>query len=419
MFYSRLINLWLLFILFLIVLSSISINYFELIIGYVIILILFWCFLLGVRSIKHLKKVKIIYGLKPDINYFSIEILAIIFATVFTPLYINFYTGNSLFIALLNLFEGKSNYIEYQNYFASEELSNLTIGKLPYIIGAGILKYLYLFNLVQIIAFKRKISLYHFTVILLLILLNVTISIARGTSFELFETGIVLIYLLFQRNKLLNIHSQFGLKTKVLLFTSVIILFFVFGFNVDLRGEMDCVTREYCFDKKTFLSINFPSFSKTIFSLSGYFIFGTYFIASVLKFHVLTGINPFLSFLFPKGLLLFNYGSSYSDLICNRNIDCGVAWIPEIIQLITYFGFIGGGVFLFLLGRLSVFLYSRAYNSISYSILLFYVFFYMISLPVGNFISTSSSNVIAIFIAIILSRVNPKQLIEKKIPYVK
>ena len=73
----------------------------------------------------------------------KIFILFTLFLIVFIPLYIKFYTGNTIQSALLSFAIGTgadSNYSMYQQYFADNNLNTFSVDKLPYIILNGLSK---------------------------------------------------------------------------------------------------------------------------------------------------------------------------------------------------------------------------------------------------------------------------------------
>ena len=98
-------------------------------------------------------------------------------------------------------------------------------------------------------------------------------------------------------------------------------------------------------------------------------------------------------------MLLFPFANFYDSgleprFLCKFLLDCGVAWVPDLSIYILKFGFLFSLVFVFILGLivrrllLSAFIYNRFLN---FGIL-YFIFLGFISLPVGNFVTISSSN---------------------------
>ena len=120
----------------------------------------------------------------------KIFILFTLFLIVFIPLYIKFYTGNTIQSALLSFAIGTgadSNYSMYQQYFADNNLNTFSVDKLPYIILNGLSKVTFWFFCIYYFAYAKKVDKtikLCFVIVYLLFFLS---GISRGTSFENFE----------------------------------------------------------------------------------------------------------------------------------------------------------------------------------------------------------------------------------------
>lgn len=85
-------------------------------------------------------------------------------------------------------------------------------------------------------------------------------------------------------------------------------------------------------------------------------------------------------------------------MLCKVELDCGAAWVPDLVNYILYIGVILILMGTYLIGVLARYLLKAVL--INYSFLeisaLYYIFFAFVSLPVGNFISGSSANKLSI-----------------------
>jgi hypothetical protein len=111
--------------------------------------------------------------------------------------------------------------------------------------------------------------------------------------------------------------------------------------------------------------------------------------------------DGFLTIFFKDGIQLFGISISYREY-ANYFIEVGAQWTPDIISLFQNYGLFGSIIFVYFVGYFSNFLLKKISYSVSSVILLFFLYFYMISLPIGNFISVSSSNQICIILGIFL-----------------
>ena len=84
-----------------------------------------------------------------SINHRKIFLLFTIVMIAFIPLYIKYYTGANALTLLLSfrsMAGSDSNYAQYQSYFAENNLAQFSMSKAPYILGYGILKYIFILN---------------------------------------------------------------------------------------------------------------------------------------------------------------------------------------------------------------------------------------------------------------------------------
>lgn len=406
MIHLRLIFIFYLFLTLFALISPISISIFKLAIALLLMWLIYWVYY---KSSK--QRVRVIKKNVPFIKYDrykSVSFFIFLFALFFIPIYVKFYTGSnivkSVMLFLSGASQGNSTYVNYQNYFKYRALYKFTVAKLPYIIGAGILKFLFWSILIRILAFKETIKWYETVILFSFFILYFAIGAARGTSFEIFELLTLLIFGSLLRIKRLNNKNWFSKRTTMLILTGIVLGFLLFLFTKSLRyGGQELITNpttDLKFNYDSIFAEYFPHIAIAIHNLTGYFIFGLFFTSVAISTIWNTPLG-FLSALVPFGLIVFGFGTSYETIICNNIIDCGASWIPDVIQLIGTFGLIILLLFIRWLGKISQRLYNEAiYGNILSAIILYSIFFFFISLPIGNFIATSSSNQLAIIFAI-------------------
>lgn len=407
MFHLKLLFLWSTFLTFLAIFSSISISIITLLPGLILMWLLYYFFYLGsiisIQPIVEVRSHQYFKYLFFKLNISTHSFLIAIAYAIFCPFYVKFYTGGSLSLMLLNFANGVSNYNAYQEYFTSESLSEFSLGKLPYILLAGCFKFLFLWTLFRIIGYKKYISIIEKISLLIMFFVVLVISISRGTSFELFELFTVSIFSLLIRNKFLYQKKWFTIQTQIFILVLVVGLVFIFGNNIESRGyTSEFATNELYYNSNALLSKIFPLAGLMSFQLSGYFLFGIFFTSTVIDQVWFNSFSGFFSMLLPNGTRFF-FENSLREMICGSVIDCGASWIPDLIIIVSNLGLISLFFILFILGALSRSLYNQMINgNLLSAILLYFIFIFLISLPVGNFISSSSANVLAILISVIM-----------------
>lgn len=148
-----------------------------------------------------------------SINHRKIFLLFTIVMIAFIPLYIKYYTGANALTLLLSfrsMAGSDSNYAQYQSYFAENNLAQFSMLKAPYILGYGILKYIFIFFCMYFIAYTKKARKKEYFLLFLIFFLYFLQGVSRGTSFENFELIIVTLFSLTLRYKLIYNRSFFN-----------------------------------------------------------------------------------------------------------------------------------------------------------------------------------------------------------------
>jgi len=383
------------YILLAISLTNLSIV--DIIPAIIFIWILFSFFCLGFLLPKEKK-----YHLVTNSNYYNWLILrnkktlTLIILLSFTSslLSSNFYTGQTVLSVMENLVNNVSLYSLYQDYFLQNNLAQFSIEKIPYIFLMFVNKFLLLYSFFSFVLLKNKLSLFDKFYLFLIFTSYIFFGLSRGTSFEFFESFLLIIILFSIRLK----SKKLKIKSFFVLASISALIIFIFNFGITSRGFAisKYISSEIYYEDNFFFS-NF--IGNLIILFFGYFGFGFYYISKFLSNIWFSSFTNFFLGFFPLGIQSLTH-SSISNQMTNL-IDMGARWHPDSIGFMNNYGFIGIFVFLVFLGFFTRFLTwnitLHKYTLLSY-ISFYFILLQMVSLPIGNFIFTSSSNISLIVI---------------------
>lgn len=409
----KFILLWYAFLSTLAVLSPSNIQFFEVLPGLVFMWILFGLFSVGYRRYEASKEWRpeshVVFARSP----FTMLVYGIAsFAAAIVLSY--FYTGQSPLYVFESVISGNSLYREYQIYFDESGLAELSLSKMPYVLLGVFLKINLIISSVCFIGYQREIDLRSAAGFILVVFASLYFSLARGTSFELFELLLVVIFSLYIRS--FDRDGRWGIDLRMrLMFAGMVMLSLLwYGYNVDNRGAAQvCTLSGICIDSSSFLHSVSQPVGDLLFKLSSYFSFGIYFTSELLVDTISTDIKRAIAFTFPFGPIVFGYEDTIGYM-CSRVVNCGVSWVPDSVRIVSYFGFILLGVLYYYIGVLTKNIEKR-FSKIRLTevLLLFFVVFSLVSMPIGKFISTSSSNWISfVGIAILLTNTRLARVFE-------
>lgn len=312
--------------------------------------------------------------------------------------FVLFYTGQSVFDSLVNFVRGSSNYYSYQNFF-SDNLSNLNIlQKAPAILAGIYLKAYFFYNTMHVLLISEKearaLIVKRAIFLLLLFAFYLSIAVARGTFFEVFECCFLVMFCFFLRNAFQL--SKSNVKNFFYLSFGALIIVYLFYLNIELRGVVvHCIVENICLGGD-------ESFSyQLLFILSGYFLWGLYFV----------GINVF--YLANEGALFLFLGIQEFDStvirarLCSGDVKCGVTWHPDFSKLFSKFGILSFLVVFFHAAAAGVLLKVWSIGGSPFH--LFFGFFMCLrifSFFIGDFIFVSSSNTVFLLIGYLLAVLN-------------
>jgi len=374
--------------------------------GMLFMWVIYVFFYLGVKSItvKNKPYGSVVFAVKKQTFLYILTFCFVLFY----PFYIHFYTGLSVTQSLYNVLHGGGNYHLYQNYFKESGLSKFTILKLPYIVFNGLLKFFYICSVIKILVYSKKPSTKEKFCLTLMTLILLFVGISRGTSFELFEIVVLLTYTFFVRR-------NYFLK-KLLTVQDLVILIFIalagglyFALNIAMRNNQSFVEMGNNIDVESLIYKISPTIAVILYSLYGYFLFGIH-LSSVILVNVWgRSLIYFFSILIPHGLLLL--GLKNVRVACKPFIDMGARWMPDMMLFLDSFGLFFFFGFVFYIGRISSKLSNKSSLNFFRNIVYYYCFYIMFSLPIGNFITTSSANLISLVLSILFFKTRRMDLI--------
>lgn len=305
-----------------------------------------------------------------------------------------FYTGADIYAVVRQLLGGESLYRSYQDYYMQAEIAQFSAAKIPAILTSAFLKFSLVYSFIRVCLIQHSRKRSDVCSLLVISLAYLYFSIARGTSFELFEIFLLLwMGLCFRQRK--RTFSQF-IRSKQFVFISVfsMVLLMFFNYSLSLRGDWACATQDLCIDESAVLYKISPSLGNISFNLSGYLTFGLFYSSTVISRIWLASPSSFIFGIFPYGFQFLSEASSFRTDVCGPLIDCGVAWRPDVMRIFFAAGFIGLMTITVFLGRQAMILYRSGVlqRNVVSACLLYFIILYMYSLPVGNFLFVSSSN---------------------------
>lgn len=305
------------------------------------------------------------------------------------------YTGSLPHEVMLRILEGGSNYISYQVNFSDSGLGELTFSKLPVILALLILKVSVIYNILAYRLERRFVAKY---VVLLPVFSYFYFSQARGTSFEIFELGCLFLYawVLFGYT---GSSKLFLGRRAFVIYIAITVMVGLYLFNIESRfseGTVGfCPLEEMCFDSDSLWGRYFPTTAQYAYLFVSYFSFGFFFNAQYGEL-LATDVLGYL----PFGPYLTE--SLRPGYVCHTMIDCGAAWLPDLSWLAATFGIVLLLPVIFLIGRMYAYTFLRALNErMDFVILSYMLFLYSISLPVGNFVTASSSTIVIMLGAVL------------------
>jgi hypothetical protein len=398
-FINKILLYWFIILSFILYVQPSTLNKYMGTIGLIAAALIYIIFYFGTKinlyNKKHIEE-KVITKTRSKLFMFLLS-LTNIFSTSYT---LKFYTGSSISTIFSNLSSGTSNYALYQLYFAESGLNVFSVSKIFPIILLAVMKMTLIYSIYNLVLNKKLYSTFSKLLFVMNILMYCVFSLGRGTTFEFFE-----IFLCFAFLKSYDTNFNFNIRIfqfkNLLIFIGILLIINLFNYSINLRGVggekiLMCYTSEICYNADAQISILFPQFSYFLFISGGYFSFGLNFLGVLFTNIYFQDIDGIFQFLVGGNRNNFTNAQNVCSLI-----DCGVNWEPDISVWINKFG-----LFLLITSVASIGVFFRyLINTSNYTKnkfvqigICYFIFLQLISFPCGQFIVTSSSNILSLFL---------------------
>ena len=294
---------------------------------------------------------------------------------------------------------GANAYAEYQRHFSQAAIGQATLlAKALYIVLLALAKLATVFFIANFFLAARR------TPVLFLCAFAssgfyLAFGLARGTFFEVFELATAYAYFWGITANLQELRGRVR-KSKLFRFvivTTPIALVTLFVANAlrrydDTAAFFSQCSPNFCFDAHGFpFAIEYPLYLLTV-----YFGNGAYFLAKLYDATVFHGewsyLIPFVSI---RDFSLNDFG--VRNFMCGVYVECKFVWIPEVATLISIFGILAVPLTSLIYSGARRFEHWVFYSpALAKVMTLYFVFLFLISLPVANFLLISSSSVLCL-----------------------
>lgn len=352
----------------------------------------------GIEYISY--KIDVQYPLSQIENWKLFKhVIALIAAWASAVLCARFYTGRGLVEVLRGMRGGDAAYNSYQVYFENSNLSSFSFAKIPYIFMLAYLTIILIWSMLAILLCKEKIKWWKKIYLLGVIAAYLFFGASRGTNFETYIVFIMFAYCLLHRVG--NIFRVKSFKYFLLVIVAGFILIFIFRARILDRGVefQNEICPEIQFCSYSFIAKVFPTLTNIGLSVFGYLGYGIYCIGVAIDDIIANSATNVLASVFPFGFPALTDESL--GAILGKTINMGVKWAPDFVNIINCTGVIGYFITIYLLGRFSGKVEQLAVPDLLRHVLQAVVFIELLSIPVGNFLLASSSNVIMVLFALL------------------
>jgi hypothetical protein len=300
---------------------------------------------------------------------------------------VNFYTGQMPISIFTNFVNGVSLYYEYQFHFKEQQLHAFSLTKIPFIFMLFYIKFFLFYSYISFFIVKKHTTKIEKLYLFLITISFIYVGIGRGTNYEFFELVMLIIFIVLTRQV-----SRFPIKSFSVITILVGIMIIIFYNTVQARGvNFDFyISQDINYDQDGFLPYISPQITLITVILFGYFGFGFFYVSKYVSEMWFTSIGDFFAGLFPMGYKILDQNNIPTTM--QNIIDIGVRWHPDVALLINNWGYIGLLVYCFLIGVITKQISNNKRKSTVLYLTSFMVLMQMISLPVGNFVFTSSAS---------------------------
>ena len=332
------------------------------------------------------------------------KILLVIFQLSLTNFAVTFYTGTNLLSGLLGAISGQNTYQAYQDFFRESDIAvSGVFSRIQFILALAIGKLIFVFIVADFFSNTAKKTILSLSILVSSILIYASFGFARGTFFEVFEITVAIGYFFSICRSRKTIKSA-NVGVNLLKLVSFIGLPYFFIKNTMRRydDKLDyfehLCSSNFCFETYG-INLTLEYFT---------YIFATYFsngpyALSVYFYNLLTIKST--EYLIPLwGYIMSDYQEpGVRGLLCERYVDCSFVWMPDILIFLSLFG-----IFAFFFSNIfvqwAITLEQRLMSKRTHAAFVtnYFILIFLLSLPVGSFLTVSSSNMLGLFISVLM-----------------
>lgn len=323
-------------------------------------------------------------------NYFANSIICWAFAIYGA----RFYTGMLPTDVIRHIQKGTSVYSAYGKYYASMGLGTFSLQKVPIILMVFYVILNFYLSALQIIR-KEELSVWKLVYVITIGFSFAYIGFARGTNFELYLIFVTIAFCLFSYER-----EKINKKTFSIVIVLGILLLFVFQTVVLSRGLVfrNNICEGIHFNEKALLSELLPVITHFAIIIFSYLGFGIYVIGYTSFELILEKPAFMLGSLVPHGLD-YAFNNDFIKLV-RAETQVGVRWVPDYIIFLDKLGLLFFCLLVFLMGKITKIILNSNMLDLQKRAVVFFITLEMISIPVGNFVTTSSANILCVLYVI-------------------
>ena len=372
------------------------------VVGLISIWALYFAFSLGFRSSKNLRnidndeaqqetdEVGVSFPFSNIGNWRNIfYIINVIICWICSILAARFYTSRNFSSVITALFNGTGGYAIYQRYVREANIGAFTLSKIPYILMLTYCTAMVFWSIVAILLSNKKHRPFQIFYVVMIILAYLYFGIARGTNYEMYIIFVSLVYCILNRPNRKQ-RSFIENRKRVFLVSSIgIVMVIVFRIVVENRGFVfrNQICTEITYDPDKFVSMLFPAITTMGLAVFRYLGWGIFTIG-YMKWIALDSFSSIMALLIPQGQRII-FDNTWVELT-RHTVDVGVGWVPDYMSLLDLLGLPLMFVALFIIGRVVVKLKLSDKPRLLVNLIGLFVFIEMLSIPVGNFLVTST-----------------------------
>jgi len=332
----------------------------------------------------------------PDSYYF----INVVICWICSILSAKFYTSRNFNDVFTGLINGSGGYAIYQKYAKEANIGAFTMAKLPYFIMLTYSTFMTIWSMVGILLDNKKKKLSQIIYVIAIMMSYLYFGVARGTNYEMYIVFISFVYCILSRKERRNHVNKQNKKRLLLVVLIGIMVVIVFRIVVEKRGYIfnNQICLEITYDSEKIVAQLFPTITTMGLAIFRYLGWGIFTIG-YMKWNAMESARTILAMLIPRGQTVL-YNNTWVELT-KQTVSVGVGWVPDYMSLLDYLGIPLMLIIVFFIGQFYSSLKSSNNPKLLIDLLGLFLFIEMLSLPVGNFVVTSTPIVLSLFVCIL------------------